>query len=174
VRGARRGEGEPGRCGRQRRYAGQSGFTLLEVILSLLIIGLLAGAALVDFGEFHRHQQLKEASGAMQKLARSASRSAAAWNADYWIRLEPRRFFRWDAEADRPLDLTVLSDKVDFRIRRRFQREWKVPEEFDWYFPATGVCEPLEIRFSTDDGAYVELMFNPLTGSVDEERAYFP
>ena len=150
------------------------GFTLLELILVLLIIGLRAGASMVDFGEFHRQQQLKEAAGALKRLARMASRSSAAWNVDYRLRFEPARFFLVQTgKAAKDSELTLASG-LRMELRSRGDAQWRVPEHFDWVFPGTGVSEPLQVRLSGHNGAFVEMMFNPLTGAVDQEKAYYP
>lgn len=151
------------------------GFTLLELVLVLLIIGLLAGASLVDFGEFHRQQELKEAAAALKRLARTASRSSAAWSVDCRLRFEPTQFLLVSSSGKQAADLNCkLSGDIRLEVRTRDMPQWKVPEAFDWVFPGAGVAEPLAVRLTGRNGAFVELSFNPLTGAVDQESAYFP
>lgn len=153
---------------------GAGGFTLLELVLVLLIIGLLAGASLVDFGEFHRQQELKDTAAALKRLARTASRSSAAWNVDYRLRFEPSRFFLVSSGKAGADSSRQWGDELRLEIRTRGAAQWKVPESFDWVFPGAGVAEPLAVRLTGRNGAFVEMSFNPLTGAVDQESAYFP
>ncbi len=147
---------------------------MLEVLLVLLIIALLAGAAMVDFSEFFRHQDLKDSSASLQRLARQGSRSASALNLDYRIRFEPSGFYAILPESGDIEAPTELPAGIVLEIRNRWSKKWGVPDPYDWVFPASGIAEPLAVRLTTPDGAYVELEFNPLTGAVDAEQAYFP
>lgn len=156
------------------RRRGEGGFTLLEVILVLLIIALLAGASLVDFGEFHQYQVLKETASDLKRLARTASRSSAAWGVDYRLRIEPKQFFLVTAGEPPPGSVRQWDGTIRLELRTRGESRWRVPEAFEWVFPGSGVAEPLAVRMTGRNGAFVEMSFNPLTGAVDEEIAYFP
>ena len=39
----------------------------------------------------------------------------------------------------------------------------------EWQFDPSGICEPVGIRFTSDDG-FIEMVFNPLTAKVEDER----
>lgn len=156
------------------RAGSRAGFTLLELVLVLLIVGLLAGASVVDFGEFHRQQVLKDTAAALKRLARSASRSSAAWNLDYRLRFEPNRFSLLPAQDSEKDTERSWDSSIRLEVRTRGDSHWRVPESFDWVFPGAGVAEPLLVRLSGPNGAFMQMAFNPLTGAVDEETAYFP
>jgi prepilin-type N-terminal cleavage/methylation domain-containing protein len=56
----------------------QAGFTLVELVLTVTLILLLAGAAVLNFGSFQRGAQLDEGLGQLEYLFRLARASAAS------------------------------------------------------------------------------------------------
>ena len=66
-----------------------------------------------------------------------------------------------------------LGEEVGVEVRRWNSDEWEVPNGVEWVFEPSGLCEPLSVRFSRR-GGYVEVDFNPLTASVQDERLYIP
>jgi len=125
------------RCARRARRAGEAGFSLLELLVVVAILGILVAAALPRFGEFRaaaydsRSQQDLRNLAAAQELHRATATAYASAAADLSgfspsegveISLESAsettfiatathpagaREFRWDSAADPPLSSTV-------------------------------------------------------------------
>lgn len=71
----------------------------------------------------------------------------------------------------RVVERYTLDEGTEIQVKRFFEKEWRTPKNEDWNFSVSGVCDPIMIRFQTEDGFY-ELEFNPLTAKVqlDGER----
>jgi Tfp pilus assembly protein FimT len=67
----------------------------------------------------------------------------------------------------------AIPEGVVLTIRGWLDKEWSNPEDRDWVFPPTGLCEPLGIRIEKG-AAYIENIFDPVTAAVKEENYYFP
>lgn len=62
----------------RRSRPSQAGFTLVELVLTVTLILLLAGAAVLNFGSFQRGARLDEGLGQLEYLFRLARASAAS------------------------------------------------------------------------------------------------
>ncbi len=62
------------------------------------------------------------------------------------------------------LDAGALGASGHLQVRRVGEKQFREPRTGEvWEFSPTGVCEPLEVRVTSPEGA-VELGFDPLTG----------
>ncbi|MEM7010277.1 MAG: hypothetical protein AAF585_02235 [Verrucomicrobiota bacterium] len=157
------------------------GFTMMEMTMALLIMVILSGFMAFAFVELSRDQSLEETAAEVEKLARQASRSATVLDREFRIRFEPKRFYALEYAPDEfgvyqetdPSHTWELSQHTKLQIRRWKSKVWADPSGDDWVFSPSGISEPLSVRIS-DGPAFVEMDFNPLTGTVDERRSYIP
>ena len=167
---------------RAKSNARAGGFTLMEVTMVLLIMGILAGFMMFAFDGLGRSEALNEAAAELEKLAHQSSRSATVLDQEFRIRFEPRRFYALEHAQDdfgvfrevHPDHTHEVSSSIKLQLRRWQAKGWTAPEKGeDWVFSPSGVSEPLSVRFS-DGPAFIELDFSPLTGTVEERRSYIP
>ena len=69
------------------------------------------------------------------------------------------------AKEVRVVERYELGEGTEILIKRFNEKEWKTPKGEDWNFYVSGICDPIAIRFETEDG-YIEMDFNPLTAKV--------
>lgn len=160
-------------------------FTLLEVLTCIFIFLLIAGMFLGLTLEFNRDTTLDDTAAKLERLSRKACRSASAQNRR-WVMVFEKGGFRLlqpkptegeplatTAEAVREPLAHQLPEGVEMEIQRLNSRDWKKPGREIWEFTASGLCEPIAVRF-TKDKSYVMLRFNPLTGLAEHRESYFP
>jgi prepilin-type N-terminal cleavage/methylation domain-containing protein len=165
------------------RRAACAGFTLMEVTMVLLIMSILVGYMAFAFSSLDRNQSLNESAAELEKLAHQASRSSTVLDREFRIRFKPRQFYALEHSPDDfgvyrevdPQHFWALPPKVKLQIRRWGEKSWANPEGEgdDWIFSPSGISEPLSVRL-TMENAFVELDFNPLTGTVEERRSFIP
>ncbi len=95
------------------RRGPQAGFTLLEVMVALLIIGLLVGAVVVNFGGQDHRQTLKREAQRLQVVLSMASDYAVLNQRQLGIRFNPDEndyhFLRLDRELNwQPIDAPAM------------------------------------------------------------------
>jgi type II secretory pathway pseudopilin PulG len=64
-----------------------------------------------------------------------------------------------------------LEPDMSIQWKRWVEREYTIPKGIEWVFEASGICEPVSVRISSDDG-YIEMDYNPLTAKPQDERMY--
>ena len=176
------------------------GFTLLEICLVLFIAILLVGFAIPVTASLMSEQRLREPARQLELLVKTARRQAVQENRPYEILMSGTGFLlqpvldaktseqqlsppqpvegeESEAAAEVPVPLEPLEYRLPADVTYLIQH-WGVdkaakPAEDHWVFQATGLCEPMIIRFQREE-SYLEITFNPLTASVDDESYYFP
>lgn len=176
-----------------RRLA--SGFTLLEMVIVLALIGLALGGAMTLFISTSSERQLKGAAGDMELLAKRARTVAMVQQTPYAItffeqsvRLSPlveagytddqlkeRQEFESDAlraggpaPKFSPVRETLTFDSFALSVRRWGSDNWVPMLRNDpqvWRFDPNGICEPIGVRLDFEDG-WIEMEFHPLSASV--------
>ena len=153
------------------------GFTLLEMVVVLAIMGLLTTFFAVSFVDSSQDDDLRKAAAELRTAAQKASRLSEAHGGDFYLFLDRSGFGLGETSGVGDLGETTLEHTLPKNIRlklRRFGDEgWIDPSNFAWGFPANGISEPLDVRLEKGR-AYVEMSFNGLTGRVDLERSHFP
>lgn len=89
----------------------QAGFTLVELVLTVTLILLLAGAAVLNFGSFQRGAQLDEGLGQLEYLFRLARASAASSGRLVQIS------FGGDSQATQPTGTNALTIAEGIQVR---------------------------------------------------------
>ena len=177
------------------------GFTLLEICLVMFIAILIMGLAIPVTASLMSEQRLREPARQLELLVKTARRQAVQDNRSYEILMSPTGFLLQpvlDADAPaaplqeppkpadgeegeaveqapapfEPLEYR-LPGEVTYLIQRFGWEKAGKPEEDHWVFQPTGMCEPMILRFQRGEG-WLEITFNPLTASVDDESYYFP
>jgi len=159
----------------------QRGFTLLEIVLVVLIIGLSMGALIPFFGSGIENEGLRRAAADFEKAARTARGLALGSGYPAELRLDKKQFqlhgFRAASDAGTEPELVeqtfLIGNATAWKVRTWLRPAWRTPDEERWVFQPSGLVEPLTVRFLRGD-AYVEFGFNPLTGETEEEKYYFP
>lgn len=171
------------------------GFTLLEMVIVLALIGLALGGAMTLFISTSSERQLKGAAGDMELLAKRARTVAMVQQTPYAItffeqsvRLSPlveagytddqlkeRQEFESDAlraggpaPKFSPVRETLTFDSFALSVRRWGSDNWVPMLRNDpqvWRFDPNGICEPVGVRLDFEDG-WIEMEFHPLSASV--------
>ena len=76
-----------------------------------------------------------------------------------------------EAPEVRVVERYDLDEGTEIEVRRFGQKDWELAKNVDWNFYTSGICDPIMIRFNTENG-FIEMEFNPLTAKVqlDGER----
>lgn len=174
------------------RRARRGGYTLIEVAIVLFIIIVLAGIAIPATSRFRREGALRDCARDLSLQARTARRLALQTQRAYEIRFSTNGFYVNALEAGTnhaatafpgdPGDASLaaqelpehrLSPDITWQLTRWGARDPSRLAEDSWVFEPSGICEPLRVRF-TQDRAWIELAFHPLTAAVTEESYEFP
>ena len=65
-----------------------------------------------------------------------------------------------------------LAEGTQILVRRFGEKDFRIPKNEDWNFYTSGICDPIMIQFTTEDG-FIEMEFNPLTAKVQLEGERF-
>jgi prepilin-type N-terminal cleavage/methylation domain-containing protein len=173
------------------------GFTLLEMVIVLALIGLAMGGAVTLFISTASERKLKEASGDLEVLAKKARMLAIVQQIPYSITfsehaahlgplveagynendmnarldLEERAQIEGTNHAKfSPVRETQSLEDFVVSVRRWGAVNWGVMESSDtqvWRFDPNGICEPVGVRYEYKSG-WVEMEFHPLSASIRE------
>lgn len=173
----------------------QRGFTLLEMVIVLALIGLAMGGAIALFITTSAERRLKGISGDLELLAKRARAVSMVQQTPYAItifeqsaRLSPlveagytddQLRERQDIEAAAmqsgrpapkfsPVRETVSLEGYAVAVRRWGSDNWMPMLRSDpqvWRFDPNGICEPMGIRAEYEDG-WIEMEFHPLNASI--------
>jgi type II secretory pathway pseudopilin PulG len=177
---------------RSNRRRPGGGFTLVELVITIAIIMLILGAAVMSMGSLTNERRLREVTAELKDFAKKARAQAIVEQRAFQIEFQ-QTFFRVQAlqqvgdeesaiqnllltegEATRAQELRRfnLPDDIAVEILRWNTQEWKPAVAQRWIFEHTGICEPVAIRVRSLSGAgYIEMQFNPLTANVELESS---
>jgi general secretion pathway protein H len=112
--GERRPQLHAVRTGRNRPLA--TGFTLIEILVVLVIIGIIVSFALLSFGVLGKDSQVEEESRRLVAILTEARDEAALQGRDLGLRLEPASYEFMSLEPRRGGWETITDDDL---LRRR-------------------------------------------------------
>ena len=171
------------------------GFTLLEMVIVLALIGMAMGGAIALFINNSSERRLKSAAGEMELLSKRARAVAMVQQTPYAItffehsaRLSPLAEAGYTDEQLRerqemeqrafsegmpkpkfsPVRSDVNFEGFDLLVRRWGSNNWVPMLRNDpqvWRFDPNGICEPMGVRLEFDDG-WIEMDFHPLTAGI--------
>ena len=141
--------------------ARQAGFTLLEILVVLIIVGLMASLAVFTMGGSSQQRELTNEVRELYLLMQTASEQAVVNNRELGLQLEPDgyQFVAYDDESG---DWKASGERL---FRSRSLPEWMVVTEFiesdaprlasaedemrpDVVFFSSGETTPFEIEFT--------------------------
>lgn len=171
------------------------GFTLLEIVIVMALIGMAIGGAVALFINSSAERRLKGTAADMELLSKRARAVAMVQQTPYAItffergvRLSPlaeagytdaQLLERQDFEARllsqglprpkfNPVRETLSFEGYNLFVRRWGSNNWVPMLRNDpqvWRFDPNGICEPMGVRVEYEDG-WMEMEFHPLTGSI--------
>lgn len=166
------------------------GFTLLEIVISLTIMGLIVGGALGVMLYSKDERALREASTEIEAMAKRARASAILHQTPYamefsegGVRLMPlaealgaideRRRKEGDGvpQGGERMDF-ALEPGMDLHVRRWGARGWDHVVKrvvHVWRFDPDGLCEPLSLRMVIGKN-WQEDEYHPLTAAIRDSQ----
>lgn len=175
----------------------QRGFTLLELVIVLVLIGLAMGGGMKLFLDNASERKLRSISGDIELLAKRARAVAMVQQTPYAITFTPqsaslgpwvevglsqaerqsKQFREAESVASGMLESRFLPvrDSLSFGEMQLSIRRWGVlnwlpmerQEPIVWRFDPKGMCEPMGVKLEYSDG-WIELEFHPLTAGIRE------
>jgi len=176
------------------------GFTLLEMCIVLFIIMLLLAAALPAIQTAFVEQSVRRDSHELALMVKTAMMQSADQHRAYIIELTRSSMMLHPASQPSPegdsappagnsddasatgdnsapenIDITHSIDSLNRVLLPDPEkpRAWLPAFSSSWLFQPGALCPAPRVRISRGN-AWIELSFNPLTGNVEDEAAYFP
>jgi len=137
------------------------GISLLEPMITMVILGAVATFAAVQFGGLEHEEEIGRASLEIRKLAQHGWRTSLAKGRTTVIRLDSSRI-----AVGR--DTFSLPDGMELQIRPWGSTRWVRPEGYQWIFQPSGLCEPIAMRLSLS-GGWREFSFHPLASDTADQ-----
>jgi type II secretion system protein H len=152
----------------------RAGFTLIEVVIVLVVIGLVLGLTLPTLATWYQHEELQTAGRDLAMMVKSVRRRAVADQKIYFMEFSGKYIQAYSAEnPGEAVEDLEIPESVVIQVRPWGGRNWERPKEHQMLFTAAGVLEPYSVLLKMDK-AWLSYRFDPLTGAVAEEEAYFP
>lgn len=177
----------------RNRNSREHGFTLLEIVIALAILGLIVGSALTVMVYSSDERALREAASEIEVLAKRARASAILNQTPYaleftesGVRMMPlaqalgaesaeRSGGRGDVERGQPGDGASefpLEGGMELHVRRWGARGWEHVVKrvvHIWRFDPDGLCEPLSLRLVLGKN-WREDEYHPLTATIRDTQ----
>lgn len=160
------------------RHKPQRGFTLLEIVITMVIISVLLGSAALFFVG-SSDESVEKLSRDTQLLAKKTMRSAKEKQRAYSIFITSKSVWAEPEmlnleEAETSTSAIPIDDGIIISYLLDEESGWQTISSngatFVWSFSQNGLCEPLTLRFENDI-AVDEVAFHPLTaGKIIDEN----
>ena len=137
----------------------------------LAIVVLIIGAATPEITSMIRAEQLKAPARELEAMAITARCNALAQQRPYQIIITQEGFHLErvdDAGTGSPLSTFELSGGVALEMANWPEEKWHRPKRHTWYFPTSGLCEPIRVMFRKGDSYYLQ-KYSAITGWDQEE-----
>ena len=165
-------------------------FTLMEMLIVLAIIGLVFAGTFTGLSSLNSQKVLTQPYDDIRSMAKTAWQRALAEQRPYQIRFYPDRFvleprqaaneddYKLSQKTDKPVqqgsevETVTIPPEVLMEVRRWGQSQWIRPQvspPVAWIFEHSGLCEPMSVRFTSEESGTLGGRFDPLTASVIEE-----
>jgi len=152
------------------------GYTILEIVIVLAVVTVLAAASTPVVVSMIRAEQLRAPARELEAMAITARTRAISEQRPYRIVLDTRGFHLEQPVVDAeqgPIAEFELARDVEFEMAAWPDMKWKVPHDRIWYFPPTGLCEPIHVIFRKD-GAFLSQQYSAITGWEHDSTSFFP
>lgn len=164
-------------------------FTLMEMLIVLAIISLVFVGSFVGFSSLNSQQALNRPFEDLRSMAKAAWQRALIEQRAWQIRFYKDRFVLEPKQASNDSDRAFFQ-AADKAMQRGsgvesitvppevmmevspWRKGWIRPGDggaVTWVFEHSGLCEPISVRFTSEDAGTVGARFDPLTASVVEE-----
>jgi prepilin-type N-terminal cleavage/methylation domain-containing protein len=162
-------------------------FTLMEMLVALAIIGVIIAGSMVAVGSLNDERVLRAPLNELRIMGKRAWARSMEEQRAWQIKLLPDRFVlepkqpinaedlklfkEVDAQLKRGsgVDTYIIDPEIKMEVRHWGETEWHPPQPDAWVFEHSGLCEPINIRFSSAF-ATVVVSFDPLTAAVSSEE----
>lgn len=177
-----------------KRYQRSSaGFTLIEVVISFVLIVLIIGVGVLSLATESARKQITKPAGELKKYARRGLQMAINQRRAFAIQLTPDSFALREGSMDTVgedgidrfssdsfdesigdespsgmLGAYQLDELMTLEVRRWGEKYFRKPEGDAWVFEPSGICEPIGIKLIHEKG-FIEMEFNPLTAKIQEQ-----
>jgi len=162
------------------------GFTLVEIVITLALMGLLITAALLGTQSLGHARELELPMAKLREFAKRARNLAILEQRPYQVELTPTGVALYSmiaetaatpdfgaAEGMKPrgqVDAYTWEEDVVLTVRRWNQKEFLPAGRQVWIFERSGLCEPLTARVDSEWG-YLEMSFNALDAHVEDKTS---
>ncbi len=174
----------------------KNGFTLIEIVIVLLVIGLIVGSSIAALSFRSSEHALTTQSGEIELLAKKARTAAILHQTPYAIEFhqgsiklmplaQTEKVERTTAlgneiggsSSDQPvrssLNETIeINPKISLTIRHWNTAAYITPTDSIipvWRFDPDGLCEPITVRLTLED-SYAQDTYHPLTATVADSE----
>lgn len=164
------------------------GFTLLEVVIVLAIVGVIMGGAIGMIVYSSDERVMRDASGEIEQFAKRARTTAILKQTPYAlefredaVRLLPlaeagkavKQLKRRDEDKnDAKFRVLKLKSGMAISLRRWNSEKWLKTEKDTvhiWRFDPDGLCEPLSVRLALNNSWGVDT-YHPLTATIRDSE----
>ncbi len=155
-----------------RERAAGGAFTILEIIMVLAIIVLIVGAAVPEVSSMILGEQLKAPARKLEAMAITARCNALSEQRPYQIVIRQDGFHLErldDSRKEGVISDFELSGDVVLEMASWPEEKWHRPKRHIWYFPPSGLCEPIRVMFRKGDSYYLQ-KYSAVTGWDQEEE----
>ena len=146
-------------------------FTMLEIVMVLSIVVLIVGAATPEISSMILAERLKAPARELEAMAITARCNALAEQRPYQIIIGQDGFRlerHGESKGERVISTFELSGDVVLEMANWPEEKWHRPKQHIWYFPSSGLCEPIRVMFRKGDSYYLQ-KYSAITGWDQEE-----
>lgn len=142
--------------------------------MALAIVVLIVGAATPEISSMLLAERLKAPARELEAMAITARCNALAEQRPYQIILQQDGFRLERLGSGKETGVVVdfeLSGDVAIEIANWPEEKWHRPKQHIWYFPPSGLCEPIRVMFRKGDSYYLQ-KYSAITGWNQEESFF--
>ncbi len=151
----------------------QRGYTLIEILVALAIVGVVIGTAIPVIGSIRESAQLQAPAQKLYELVHEARSTSFNDNQLLLIRLHEDGFSLYRPGEEKPLQSIALPEDTRYRFKPWLAHSWMAPQDYEWRITPFDLSEPLSFRFERGD-QYLEQTYHPLTAQIVDESLYIP
>lgn len=149
-------------------------FTILEIVMVLAITVLLIGAATPAISGMLKAEKLKAPARELEAMAITARTKALSEQRPYQIVIRGNGFRLERSAGEQGHDILeeyTLPQGIVFEMATWPKEKWEKVREHLWYFPPSGLCEPIRVMFRKGDSFFSQ-NYSAVTGWAQEETFF--